>query len=74
MHPNEYRKLRTPEAAAFLSVSVSTLTKWRVYGKGPSYEKIGQRVVVYDPAELREFAARGMRRSTSDPGHTAHAA
>jgi predicted DNA-binding transcriptional regulator AlpA len=75
MHPNEYqaqreasmhgRKLRAPEAARHLGVSTSTLAKWRVYGTGPSYAKLGS-IVVYGLADLDAFAAARRRSSTSD--------
>lgn len=56
--------LRTPQAAEFLGVSPATLAKWRVFGGGPRYKKLG-RVVVYDPTELREWLEARSRRSTS---------
>jgi predicted DNA-binding transcriptional regulator AlpA len=61
------RLLRTPEAARFLSLSHRTLEKHRIYGTGPAYLKIGGRVV-YRIADLEAWAARGLRKSTSDPG------
>ncbi|RUY92377.1 DNA-binding protein, partial [Mesorhizobium sp. M7A.F.Ca.CA.001.12.2.1] len=39
------RFLRTKEAADFLSLSARTLEKHRTYGTGPSYRKLGGRVV-----------------------------
>lgn len=75
MHPKQYReqreaslrgrKLRTPETASFLGVSQSTLAKWRMYGCGPPYSKLGG-VVIYDIADLDTFAAERRRLSTSD--------
>jgi predicted DNA-binding transcriptional regulator AlpA len=77
MHPNEYqkqreaslygRKLRTPETSRYLGVSQSTLAKWRLYGRGPPYSKLGS-IVVYDIDDLNEFAAARRRSSTSDTG------
>lgn len=61
------RLLRTPEAARFLSLSHRTLEKHRIYGTGPAYLKIGGRVV-YRIADLEAWAARGLRKSTSDRG------
>jgi predicted DNA-binding transcriptional regulator AlpA len=61
------RYLRTPEAARFLSLSGRTLEKHRTYGTGPAYRKIGGRVV-YALDDLRAWADRGTRTSTSDPG------
>jgi predicted DNA-binding transcriptional regulator AlpA len=63
-----HRFLRTPEAARFLGLSGRTLEKHRVYGTGPRYRKIGGRVV-YAIDDLTAWADRGLRNSTSDPGH-----
>ena len=77
MHPHEYQrdassrgpKLRAPQAAARLGVSSSTLAKWRLYGSGPAYSKLGS-VVVYDVDDLDAFAAERRRISTSDTGES----
>jgi predicted DNA-binding transcriptional regulator AlpA len=61
------RLLRTPEAARFLGLSGRTLEKHRTYGTGPTYMKIGGRVV-YAVADLQTWAARGAKSSTADPG------
>jgi len=61
------RFLRTPEAARFLSLSGRTLEKHRTYGTGPIYRKIGGRVV-YAVEDLKAWADRGAKTSTSDPG------
>jgi predicted DNA-binding transcriptional regulator AlpA len=61
------RYLRTPEAARFLSLSGRTLEKHRTYGTGPTYRKIGGRVV-YALEDLKAWADRGAKTSTSDPG------
>lgn len=61
------RYLRTSEAARFLSLSGRTLEKHRTYGTGPSYRKIGGRVV-YALDDLKSWADRGTKTSTSDPG------
>lgn len=61
------RYIRTPEAARFLSLSGRTLEKHRTYGTGPAYRKIGGRVV-YAIDDLKAWADRGTRMSTSDPG------
>lgn len=39
------RMLRTQEAARFLGISLRTLEKHRTYGTGPTYRKIGGRVL-----------------------------
>ncbi len=68
------RFLRTPEAARFLGLSGRTLEKHRTYGTGPTYKKIGGRVV-YALPDLQTWADRGTKSSTSDPGRgTVHPA
>ncbi|PVM92762.1 helix-turn-helix transcriptional regulator [Caulobacter endophyticus] len=64
--PSPPRHLRTPEAARFLGLSDRTLEKHRSYGTGPTYRKIGGRVV-YTLDDLQAWSDRGMRTSTSDP-------
>jgi predicted DNA-binding transcriptional regulator AlpA len=61
------RFLRTPEAARFLGLSGRTLEKHRTYGTGPTYRKIGGRVV-YGLEDLKAWVDRGTKISTSDPG------
>ena len=60
------RMLRTPEAARFLGLSGRTLEKHRTFGTGPTYKKIGGRVI-YALADLQSWADRGARTSTTDP-------
>lgn len=60
------RYLRTPEAARFLGLSDRTLEKHRTYGTGPTYRKLGGRVV-YALEDLQAWADRGAVTSTSDP-------
>ena len=61
------RLLRTPEAARYLGLSGRTLEKHRTYGTGPTYHKLGGRVV-YAIDDLNTWAGQGLRHSTSDPG------
>lgn len=61
------RFLRTPDAARRLGLSPRTLEKHRCFGTGPIYHKLGGRIV-YAIGDLDQWAAAGMRRSTSDPG------
>ena len=63
--------LRTPNAAEYLGVSAATLCKWRVFGGGPRYRKLG-RAVVYDPADLRDWLdARSQVSTSADATYTA---
>lgn len=59
------RLLRTKEAARFLGISLRTLEKHRTYGTGPTYRKIGGRVL-YAVRDLESWSANGARKSTSD--------
>jgi predicted DNA-binding transcriptional regulator AlpA len=61
------RYLRTPEAAAFVGLSIRTLEKHRIYGTGPRYSKLGGRVV-YRLEDLQTWVESGAKASTSDPG------
>jgi predicted DNA-binding transcriptional regulator AlpA len=61
------RFLRTPEAARFLSLSGRTLEKHRYFGTGPTYRRLGGRVV-YAVDDLLAWANLGTKYSTSDPG------
>jgi len=60
-----HRLLRTVEAARWLGLSGRTLEKHRTFGTGPSYRKIGGRVV-YALTDLQARPDRGARRSTSE--------
>ncbi len=71
MHPNEHRLLRTPEAAALLGLSTSTLNKMRCTGRGPQFIKISAAAVGYEPAAIEAYKAARRRSSTSDPGQQA---
>jgi predicted DNA-binding transcriptional regulator AlpA len=62
--------LRTPEAAHLLGLGRRTLEKHRIYGTGPTYSKVGGRVI-YAVGNLMEWVDRGARQSTRDPGHGA---
>ena len=61
------RYLRTPEAARFVGLSIRTLEKHRTFGTGPTYRKIGGRIV-YRVEDLQVWVDRGAKASTSDPG------
>ena len=59
------RLLRTQEAARFLGLSIRTLEKHRTYGTGPTYRKVGGRVL-YTVRDLEAWTEIGSRKSTSD--------
>jgi predicted DNA-binding transcriptional regulator AlpA len=59
------RRLRTPEAASFLGLSVSTLEKLRVAGTGPRFAAMG-RAISYAPADLEAWATARTVSNTSE--------
>lgn len=59
----EEQFLTTAEVAARLRVSVSTVNKWRVVGKGPKYVKVG-RQVRYRPTTVADYERENERSST----------
>lgn len=56
---NEHR------AAEVLGVSVRTVQRWRVEGKGPVYAKLGKRVA-YAEESLQDYIEKCSRQSTSE--------
>ena len=58
-------KLSTNEAAKYLGVSTSFLTKKRTAGSGPRYYKIGRRVV-YDSDDCDRWVADFTRLHTAE--------
>ena len=56
--------LDTDDAAQVLHCAPATLAKKRVTGGGPTYVKVGARVI-YMPSDLREYIARNRRETTS---------
>lgn len=50
-------RLRAREAAAYLDVSRSTLTKWRTNGSGPPFHRCGPRLVYYLKSEIDSWLA-----------------
>ncbi len=67
------RYVGTREASRLVGLSARTLEKYRCYGGGPVYLKIGGRVV-YRQADLEAWAEQAARISTHDPADTAQLA
>ena len=65
------RRLNTAQAAEYIGLSASTLSKLRVFGGGPVYLKLNRRVV-YDVRSLDVWLQARSRTSTCDPGNVAH--
>lgn len=53
----------TRQAAKYLGLSISTLNKWRCYGFGPKYLKLG-RAVRYRQEELDRYLTGRLYQST----------
>jgi hypothetical protein len=60
------RYVRTQEAARLLDLSARTLEKYRCHGTGPTFRKLGGRVV-YLIDDLEAWADHAACHSTSDP-------
>jgi predicted DNA-binding transcriptional regulator AlpA len=58
--------MRTPEAAKYVALAESTLTKLRLTGDGPPFVKVGPRAVAYRKADLDAWLEARVRRPTSD--------
>ena len=58
--------MRTPEAARYVALSESTITKMRLTGDGPPFVKVGPRAVAYRRADLDAWLEARVRRSTSE--------
>lgn len=56
--------MTVPEAASYLGLAVSTLNKWRVYGGGPRFLKLG-RSIRYRQSELDAYLDSQMVGSTA---------
>ena len=59
--------LTETQVADILNLRVATLRRWRWIGQGPRFIKIGA-AVRYDPEQLKDYLAKQVRSSTSDPG------
>jgi predicted DNA-binding transcriptional regulator AlpA len=47
--------MTTEQAAEYLGLSVSALTKWRHYSIGPDYVKIGPRAIRYHLDDIQAY-------------------
>jgi predicted DNA-binding transcriptional regulator AlpA len=57
--------LKPREAAEYVNGSTSTLAKWRLYGGGPKFSRLG-RAIRYAKRDLDEFMASRTVASTSE--------
>ena len=64
------RFVNVSEASSYTGISISQLNKYRVFGGGPTYHKIGRRVI-YTYDDLDFWLAAYRRVTTSDVGDAA---
>lgn len=58
--------LTNPKAlAAQLGITEGTLAKWRLYGTGPDFIRVGRRIA-YDPADVAVWLEARRVNSTSE--------
>lgn len=58
-------RLNNKEAAQYLGLKAATLNKWRVYGEGPPFIKVG-RLVRYRRSDLDAYLSGRRVQSTSE--------
>lgn len=58
-------RLNNQEAAQYLGLKAATLNKWRVYGEGPPFIKVG-RLVRYRRSDLDAYLSGRRVQSTSE--------
>ncbi len=58
-------RLNNEEAAQYLGLKAATLNKWRVYGEGPPFIKVG-RLVRYRRTDLDAYLSDRLVQSTSE--------
>lgn len=68
MVTNNRKKLRASQAAHDLSVSRSTLAKWRSAGIGPIFHRCGPRLVYYYQDEIDAWLEECDRRENAERG------
>jgi hypothetical protein len=62
--PSLDRLLSTEETANVFGVTPNTLEKWRVFGRGPKFIRVGRRIR-YSPTDIAAYLAESTRTSTS---------
>ncbi|GJL95392.1 MAG: hypothetical protein DHS20C05_17970 [Hyphococcus sp.] len=65
MQNENAERLTNSEAAEYLGLKIATLNKWRVYGDGPPYLKVG-RLIQYRKSDLDAYLNERLMRSTSE--------
>ncbi len=68
---SKQRILRTPNAAAYVGLSASTLEKLRLTGDGPAFIRLGGRAVGYDIRDLDAWLDDQRAETESGPRNAA---
>jgi len=58
--------LRTADAARYLGIGQSTLERKRIEGSGPTFRRLGARIVAYSVKDLDAWASQHILNSTSE--------
>ncbi len=58
-------RLSNEQAAEYLGLKAATLNKWRVYGEGPPFIKVG-RLIQYRKTDLDDYLSSRLVKSTSE--------
>jgi hypothetical protein len=62
--PSLDRLLTTEQTAEVFGITQNTLEKWRVFGRGPKFVRVGRRIR-YSPTDIAAYLAESTRTSTS---------
>jgi len=60
------------EVPRYLPVQSQTLARWATEGIGPSFVKLGQRLVAYRSGDLRNWLRQNIRTNTINDGSGSH--
>jgi hypothetical protein len=69
-NPSSTRLFDPEEASAYLRVAKQTMARWRCYGLGPRFVRIGGRIF-YDASDLDAFIAARKFQSTAEADQAA---
>ena len=68
LKPKPIMELRSDQAAAFIGVKPSTLSKWRKRKEGPPFHRCGPKIVYYREHEIRAWLVACDERPTEADG------
>ncbi len=62
--PNNDQLIRRSELPLYLPITVQTAARWAVEGQGPTFVKIGKRLVAYRVGDIKDWLDRQVRHNT----------